>query len=258
MAAETDEKYLIYGLKDPTTGSIRYVGKSSTGLKRPTVHRCRCRDPKNKSHLANWVRGLEAIGLTYEIVILEVLPDNTAFREAEPKWITKLRNEGHDLTNATAGGEGIVGYRHTDETRKKMGDTRKGRVFSPEHRAALSKARKGKKLNLTEAGRRRISESKKGKKYRLGAVVSAETRAKISAKLTGRTLSVEQKALQRKRHAKYAKPFSDQYGNVYSSTKDAVARLGVEISSLVRVLKGRLKSTKGYRFHYLNSAHRDS
>ncbi len=258
MESEIIEKYLIYGLKDPTTGSIRYVGKSSTGLKRPTVHRCRCRDPNNKTHLANWVRGLEVIGLTYEIVVLEVLPDNTAFREAEPRWITKLRNEGHDLTNATAGGEGIVGYRHTDETRKKMGATRKGRVFSPEHRAALSKARQGIKLNLTEERRRQISESKKGNKYRLGAVLSDEIKTRISAKLTGRKQTEEQKELQRKLHEKYAKPFVDQTGNVYSSTKDAVRKLGVEISSLVRVLKGRLKSTKGYRFHYLNSAHRDS
>lgn len=252
-SAPVEHKDLIYGLKDPRTGAIRYVGKSATGLKRPRVHKSRSRDPSNKTHVANWIRELTALGLDYEIVVLEYLPNNTAFREAEPRWIAKLRAEGYDLTNGTAGGDGIWGHRHSVETRKKMSVTRKGRVFSEEHKQALSKARQGIKLNLSDERRRQISESKKGNKYRLGAVVPEEMRARISAKLTGRKMPEEEKAKQRLVHAKRAKPFMDQHGTVYSSTKEAVRLLNVDISSLVRVLKGRLKSTKGYKFIYIAS-----
>lgn len=252
-SAPVEHKDLIYGLKDPRTGAIRYVGKSATGLKRPRVHKSRSRDPSNKTHVANWIRELTALGFDYEIVVLEYLPNNTAFREAEPRWIAKLRADGYDLTNSTDGGDGIWGHRHSDETRKKMSTTRKGRVFSEAHKQALSKARQGIKLNLTDEQRRQISESKKGNKYNLGRVVSQEMRARISAKLTGRKMPEEEKIKQRLAHAKNAKPFMDQYGTVYASSKDAIRRLGVNPSSLLRVLKGRLKSTKGYKFSYIEA-----
>lgn len=246
-----EHKDLIYGLKDPRTGAIRYVGKSKVGMKRPLSHRVRCRDIRNKTHIANWVRELQALGLDYEIVVLEYLPNDTAFREAEPRWIAKLRAEGCDLTNATIGGEGVIGRRHTEESKKKMSLARKGRPFSEAHKQALSKARQGIKLNLSDDRRRQISDSKKGNKYRLGAVVPEEMRARISAKLTGRKMPEEEKIKQRLTHAKRAKPFIDQYGTIYSSIKDAIRRIGVDPSSLLRVLKGRLKSTKGYKFTYL-------
>lgn len=35
---DISEKYLIYGLRDPITEEIRYVGRSSSGLTRPKSH----------------------------------------------------------------------------------------------------------------------------------------------------------------------------------------------------------------------------
>jgi len=244
--------YLIYGLRDPRTLMIRYVGKSSSGLSRPNVHRQLHRKNGLKTHLANWVRELEHAGHTYEVLVLEHLATATDFREAEPRWIRSLREAGHDLTNATNGGEGIVGYHHTAETRARMSAVRKGRIPSFEHREALSKALSGRKLSDEHCAK--ISLLKIGNKNNLGRVWSAEERLKVSQALTGRKLSEDSKQKQRATHVKFAKPFVDQHGVTYCSTKDAVRRLGVDVSSVVRVLKGRLKSTKGYIFTYVHGA----
>lgn len=92
--------YLIYGLIDPKTRLIRYVGKSSSGMKRPRDHGKRsCPD----TYCRRWVRSLERIGLTYEIVVLEILPDHTDLAAAERWWIAYGRGCGWPLTNLTDG-----------------------------------------------------------------------------------------------------------------------------------------------------------
>lgn len=73
-----------------------------------------------------------------------------------------------------------LGYKHTLETRRKMSEARRRNPSSP---------RKG--MRHTEEAKRRMSEGRKGKG--LGAR-SEETRAKISAALSGRTVTAEHRA----------------------------------------------------------------
>jgi hypothetical protein len=84
--------------------------------------------------------------------------------EAERAWIVTYRLEGHNLVNATDGGEGGT---PSEEVRKKLVDAAYRRPPpSPETRAKIS-----------AAGR--------------GRVVSAETRARISAGMKGKTRTRE-------------------------------------------------------------------
>lgn len=92
---------LIYGLIDPITLLIRYVGLTSTGTKRPTHHRrASCPD----TYCRRWVTSLQRLGLDYEIVTLEVVDEEKRLAETERWWIAYGRACGWPLTNLTEGG----------------------------------------------------------------------------------------------------------------------------------------------------------
>ena len=92
---------LIYGLVDPRTLLIRYVGLSSRGLDRPRAHR---RPSCPDTYCRRWVKTLEQQGLTYEIVVLEVIDEASKLPAAECWWIAYGRACGWPLTNLTNGG----------------------------------------------------------------------------------------------------------------------------------------------------------
>ena len=64
--------------------------------------------------------------------------------------------------------EGVSGhpYPHTEETKKKISESRKGIVFTEEHKAKLSAAAKKRGDNCSPEVRKRISEAR-GKTYTL-------------------------------------------------------------------------------------------
>ena len=58
----------------------------------------------------------------------------------EKFWIERLNPE----YNRTKGGEGLLGYNHTEETKQKISIKNKGRIFSEEHKKKISEGKKGK------------------------------------------------------------------------------------------------------------------
>jgi Icc-related predicted phosphoesterase len=101
VTIETNNDYIIYGLRDPRNQEIRYVGKSCSGLNRPHSH-------TNKSELnkkckkSSWIKSLIKENLVPEIVTLEKLKSDTRLDEREIFWISQYSN----LTNMTSGGTG--------------------------------------------------------------------------------------------------------------------------------------------------------
>lgn len=96
--------YLVYGLTDPTTAAIRYIGKSSAGLERPREHVGKI--GRETTHKANWIRVLLQAGAMYGIRVLEECSDFDQAAQAEIRWIAEGRRAGWPLTNLTDGGEG--------------------------------------------------------------------------------------------------------------------------------------------------------
>ena len=106
------------------------------------------------------------------------------------------------LTNMTFGGEGTSGFKHSEETKRKIGEASKGREFSEEVKRKISEGNKGKKNS--EEAKRKMSESHKGIKYSEEAKRkiseackckkrSEETKLKISEARKGIKLSEEHK-----------------------------------------------------------------
>lgn len=98
-----------------------------------------------------------------------------------------------NIREINKGNSYTVGYKHTDEFKKKVSDRMIGVSFSDEHKAHISAASMGKKGTFT--GRTHSEESKL--KMRLKALnqkpCSDETKKKISEKAKGRILSDEHK-----------------------------------------------------------------
>lgn len=125
---------LIYGLVDPRTKLVRYVGLSTTGMKRPQQHR-RPATNVQKYHSARWVAELKECGLTYEIVILESGSDSYEdLCASERWWIAYGRASGWPLTNLTDGGEGTPGRHVSDEERARMGERTRELWRRPKYR----------------------------------------------------------------------------------------------------------------------------
>jgi hypothetical protein len=94
----------IYGLVCPLAEAIRYIGKTNNLRMRLRGHVNDARAGKYRHHTANWIRGLDALGLSPSIVLLEEVAGD--WGEAERRWIAKGRSEGWPLTNSTTGGDG--------------------------------------------------------------------------------------------------------------------------------------------------------
>lgn len=109
--------FLIYALKEPDTGEIRYFGKTCQRIKsrfKGHLHN------KVKSHTTNWIKGLKFQGQRPGYEILMTGLNNEEASEEEINLILWGRKTGLRLTNQALGGDGNPGLKHSEETRKKI------------------------------------------------------------------------------------------------------------------------------------------
>ncbi len=129
----------FYGYKHWTLEEVPrcfYVGRGLKG--RPEQQR-------NRNH--KWYAIVERHGLRIEICTDPITHEAACIWEVD--WIAKERtfsaNHSHDSSdigcNFTIGGDGVIGRKHNEETKKKISLSSKGRKISDEARANLRKAR---------------------------------------------------------------------------------------------------------------------
>ena len=97
--------YNLYGLIDPRTRLIRYVGYSKDLQKRYKVHLC----DTDKTHKTYWIRDLQKLGLIPELKILAVTNSIEEAQRLEVALIARIKNSGVNLVNSTNGGDGWRG-----------------------------------------------------------------------------------------------------------------------------------------------------
>lgn len=126
-----------------------------------------------------------------EVARLDCSDEATAF-ELERGLIKCLRHMGVSLTNVTEGGEGVSGLRHSPEAKAKMSKARKGRTHTQATKTKMAAGR-SKANNAffgkvhSEETKRRISNAKKDNPTRfwLGKTRDPEVGKKISEALKG-------------------------------------------------------------------------
>lgn len=193
---------IIYGLIDPNTKELRYIGKTSNQKRRFITHHAPS-SLVSKSHLHNWIKSLLQNNQKSIMVVLETYSTFEELDIAEKQLIKYYRSIGCKLTNSTDGGPGAMGWIPTDETRMKISNALTGRKMPEEQKIKMSATLKG--MNTWSKGsvasdetRMKMSESHKGintwskgkipwNKGLTGTKASSETKALMSEQRRNRT-----------------------------------------------------------------------
>lgn len=129
----TRDRWFIYGLAEPGSDTVRYVGVTSDMLGRLRQHMSKAKTggvlPVNA-----WIRSL---GIQPRMMLLEDGVGDDGWREAERRWVALTPNA---LNVSPGGGELAI----PPESRARAGEKLKSRYFSQEHRARISAAKTGK------------------------------------------------------------------------------------------------------------------
>lgn len=202
------KQFLVYGLVDPRTNELRYIGASTQGLKRPARHMTTYMLRIQKTKTRSWIVSLKNLQLVPVITILRYCRTAKNTFRAERELIKHHRNLGANLTNHTDGGEGTWGRTHSQQTRDKIS-------------AANAKAHRGKRHS---------------RKHVL----------KQAAATRGQRRTVTQRIAASRSRGYTA--IQDQYGRRYPSRGEAARFLGIDASSVTRVIKKKQNHVRGFIF----------
>ncbi len=217
--------YTVYKHINKINGKV-YIGQTALNVER--------RWRKGKGYkIGIFKKAIEKYGWdNFEHIIIK---DGLSKEEAnllEVSLIKKYKELGI-CYNITDGGEGACGYRHTEESKKKMSDRGKGKKI-PEHVKIL------------------VSE-----RFR-GIAFTEEHKLKISIALRGKPKSEEAK-LKMKLNHNYHDLVEiikcDKNGNIictYPSIAEASRDTGILQTHISRCARGKRLSAGGYKWKYKN------
>lgn len=170
-------KGYIYGLLDPESMELRYVGQTWCLSERYYKHVWEAKNLKT-NHKRNWIKSLLSRNLEPKLQIIEVC-ELDRLDERECFHIAQYRAAGCRLTNLTDGGGGLRGFKMPEEVKEKISRAIRGenhpffgKKHSAEHVINMAKAATGK--TLSKEGREKVSRFFKGRKQ------TPEHRLKIS------------------------------------------------------------------------------
>ena len=144
----------IYALCHPLTNEVRYVGKTVNFKDRMKGHL----KVRNKLRSSNWIKSLPDKPVA---IILEEVDKDWA--DAERFWIAYFKFLGARLTNSTSGGEGEVGVKLSEDTKKKLALANIGKKQSEETKKKRSASLKGR--THSDHTKALISKNKTGLKW---------------------------------------------------------------------------------------------
>lgn len=233
----------IYKITSPS-GKI-YIGQTTNYSKRHNAyknHKCKLQ-PKLFASIEKY----GFINHTIEIVKECQVKDLNYYERYYQEYYESVLNGLNLRYTATTDKSGFM----SEETKKKMSDSGKGKVITEEWRKNLSIA--GMNRKHTEEEKQKISQSHKGKKK------SAEHIAKIQATLKTMQMpkrSEQTKALQSLNNGKSKKvkqyDLQGNFINQFRSGSQASRELGISVMSISSCALGKIKTGGGFVWKYEN------
>ena len=150
----------IYCYIDKKDDSIVYIGKDSNIDK----------NRRHNDHFAPYAYNLQQINRVLQNnpkrYVYKVLKSWKA--DEYPKNLANILEiiyirRYNPKFNFTKGGEGIIGFRHSEETKQRLSEHFTGKTHSKKTRIKMSESKKG--VPLSEFHKRSLSESRKGMKF---------------------------------------------------------------------------------------------
>jgi len=168
--------------------------------------------------------------------------------EAEKLFIWFFRQKDNRLLNLTEGGEGISGYFHSPESKKKMSDRLKELGVRPS-KIALERASATNKLN----------PPRRGKKATPDMLIAMSKRQSEWIRINGhpmkgRKMSAE--SLEKIKKARAVRVIRSD-GLIFDSIPKAAEAISADLSSVHDVLSGHVLSLYGFSFAYLTDNYRE-
>ena len=183
----------IYVIRHTATGRC-YVGSSVDVAQRWASHRSLLR--RSEHHSRRLQRAWSKYGegaFEFEVVASCDVDERAAREQAE----IDARSAYASGFNGRPIAEHSAGFRHSEESRRKISQVTRGRRLSGVHRKAISEALKGNQNGLgvkkSEEARRRQSERLAGNTYALGKKMPASFSEKLSERNKGNTYGSAQK-----------------------------------------------------------------
>jgi len=171
---------IIYKATSPS-GKV-YIGQTSNRLiQRKCQHFSDANNKNRRSYDSAFPRALRKYGKSK--IVWEILYENIPWEQLNDLEVVTIAeyDSFYNGYNSTLGGKGNVGYKHTDETKAKIGKSSMERGKGYKHtayaKARIGEASKGRKH--TDEAKAKMSEAGKERK------ASNETRAKISKANSG-------------------------------------------------------------------------
>lgn len=218
----------IYVFTNKVNGK-EYVGKSIDLRKRLRQH-LRSSDSGSAGLLHKALRkyGKHNFSFSYQTCSLE--DDLSSLEISEISLRNSMAPIGYNLT---AGGDGAVGYKHTEESRAKLKEIHTGRVLPEAQKEAIRKALKGRPRPQDVVAKIRAGNT--------GKVHSSETRALLSVTSKGNKSA--------KRYAVQVWEQDCLIPKYFCTKKDAANYLGVFVETLNRWLSGEIQTKRSTSHH---------
>ena len=253
----------IYVLKDPTIDTdlaIRYVGKTERSIEQRYNEHIRDATSKNAdrhtSYVHKWLRKLIRSNLMPIVEIVDISFDKNDLNQKERYYVKYFKDLGCRLTNLTEGGEGQTGL-HLPKSRA--------------HRMKLSRARGGKPF-WDQYGRYYACMVDCAEELKISRGSISEVLRGDFESVCGWRFSYEKPTnpemgpapapilRSSKEHARLRAEMAgggsivDNNGNVYPSVRNAAVSLGINMSGILKTLKGKQGHTNGYTFALVTPA----
>ena len=179
-------------------------------------------------------------GFQHEILYTDLSKESAEQLEVDliKKYQTQDPNKGY---NSADGGAARSGWSHTEDAKRRMSESRMGRVVSEATREKLSKANRGQKMS--DEARAKMSAAKKGKPGRRWTEQELQARSKNwPSEVPANWKAVKQLSV------------TGELIQIYQSRKEAAAAVGVAPNRISACCCGARKTAGGFRWENANRA----